>query len=143
MNQRKADRKRVIPARRFTDGLLHHSKRLIAEATQPQGAGKEDERADAMIKTEEVRVGGAKLDYERQATRAMELCRGLVAQKVVSTAHPTLRPDGAGRVLGSLRDDASLFRNRQGAAEVANPREKDGQTGEKSQLTRTVLESFR
>jgi hypothetical protein len=112
MNQRKADRKRVIPARRFIDGLLHHSKRLVGEATQPQGAGKEDERADAMIKTEEVRVEGTKLGRERQATLTMELCRGLVAQIVVSTAHPTLRPDGARRVLGSLRDDASLFRNR-------------------------------
>ena len=142
MNQRKADRNLVISARRFTDGLLHHSKRLIGEATQPQGAGKEDERADAMIKTEEVRVEGAKLGRERQAALTMELCRGLVAQIVVSTAHPTLRPDDAGRVLGSLRDDARLFRNRQGAADVANPREKDGQTGEKA-LARRVLESFR
>jgi hypothetical protein len=73
----------------------------------------------------------------------MGLCRGLVAQKVVSTARPPLRPDGAGRLLGSLRDDASLFRNRQGAADVANPSEKDGQTGEKAQLARRVLESFR
>src|SRR6202051_4828898 len=129
MNQRKADRNLVISARRFTDGLLHHSKRLIGEAPQPQGAGKEDERAGgAMIKTEEVRVEGAKLGRERQAALTMELCRGLVAQIVVSTPHPTLRPDGAGRVLGSLRDDARLFRNRQGAADVANPREKDGQT---------------
>src|ERR1700733_907650 len=122
MNQRKADRKRVIPARRFTDGLLHHSKRLIGEATQPQGAGKEDERADAMIKTEEVGVESAKLGRERQAALTMKLCRGLIAQMVVSTAHPTLRPDGAGRVFGSHRDDAGPFRNRQGAADVAAPR---------------------
>ena len=133
----------MIPARRFIYGLLHDSKRLIGEATQPQGAGKEDERADAMIKTEEVRVEGAELGRECQSALTMELCRGLVAQIVVSTAHPTLRPDGSARVLGSQRDDASLFRNRQGAADVANPREKDGQTGEKAQLARTVLESFR
>src|ERR1700756_59536 len=73
----------------------------------------------------------------------MELCRGLVAQKMVSTAHPTPRPDGTGRVLGSLRDDASLFRDRQGAADVAKSREKDGQTEEKAQLAPTVPASFR
>jgi hypothetical protein len=46
-------------------------------------------------------------------------------------------------VLGSLRDDAGLFRNRQGAADVAESREKNGQTGEKAQLACTVLASFR
>jgi acetyl-CoA carboxylase alpha subunit len=113
----------VISARRFTDGLLHHSKRLIGEATQPQGAGKEDERAGgAMIKTEEVRVEGAKLDYERHAALTMKLCRGLVAQKVVSIAHQPFRPDGADRVLDSLRDDARLFGDRQRATDVAKPR---------------------
>jgi hypothetical protein len=95
------------------------------------------------IKTEEVGVEGSKLDRECHAALKMELCRGLVAQKVVSIAHPPLRPDGAGRVLGSLRDDAGLFRDRQGVADVANPREKDGQTEEKAQLASTVLVSFR
>jgi hypothetical protein len=42
----------------------------------------------------------------------MELCRGLIAQKMMSIAHPPLRPDCAGRMLRSLRDDASLFRDR-------------------------------
>jgi hypothetical protein len=59
MNQRKADRKRVIPARRFIYGLLHDSKRLIREATQPQGAGEDGERVDAIIKAKEVGVEGA------------------------------------------------------------------------------------
>src|ERR1700733_8599108 len=125
MNQRKADRKRVIPARRFTDGLLHHSKRLIGEATQPQGAGKEDGRDAAIIEDEEVRVERTEVDRKCQAALKMELCRGLVAQKVVSIAHPTLRPDGAGRLPGSLRDDARLFRDRQGAANVTQPAKKE------------------
>jgi hypothetical protein len=73
----------------------------------------------------------------------MELGQGLVAQIVVSNTHPALRPDGAGRVLGNLRDDAGLFRDRQGAADVAKSREKTGQTDEKAQLAYTVLESFR
>src|SRR5580693_1201557 len=143
MNQRKANRNRVISARRFTDGRLHDSKRLIGEAAQPQGAGEEDERADALINAEEVDVEGTKLDCERHAALTMELCRGLVAQKVMGNAQPTLRPDGAGRLLGSLRDDAGLFRNRQGAADVAKPYEKEVQTEEKAQLAPTVLESFR
>src|SRR3984957_14007302 len=143
MNQRKTNPKRVIPTRRFTDGRLHGSKRLIGEAAQPQGAGKEDERVDTMIETEDTFIEGTKLDRECHAALAMELCRGLVAQKVMGNAHPTLPPDGAGRVLGSLRDDAGLFRDRQGAADVAAPYEKEVQTGEKAQLTPTVLESFR
>ena len=133
----------MISARCFTDGRLRDSERLIGEASQPQGAGEDGERADAIIKAKEVGIEGTKLGRERQAPLTMELCRGLVAQKVVSIAHPPLRPDGAGRVLGSLRDDAALFRDRQSAADVAKPREKDGQTGEKGQLARTVLESFR
>ena len=112
----------MTSARRFIDGLLHNSKRLIGEATQPQGAGEADERADAMIKTEEVGVEGAKLDRECQAALKMELCRGLVPQIMMSNAHPPLRPDDAGRLLGGLRDDAGLFRDRQSAADVAAPR---------------------
>src|SRR5258708_7446163 len=73
----------------------------------------------------------------------MELGQGLVAQIVVSNAHPTLRPDRAGRVLDNLRDDTGLFRDRQGAADVTKSREKTGQTDEKAQLAYTVLESFR
>ena len=134
----------MISARRFTDGLLRDSKRLIGEAAQPQGAGEADERADALIKTEEVDVEGTKLDRERHAALKMELCRGLVAQKVVSNAHPPLRPDGAGRVLGSLRDDASLFRDRQGAADVAELRKKNRfRPTRRRKLACTVLESFR
>jgi hypothetical protein len=110
----------VTAARRFIYGPLHKSKRLIGEATQPQGAEENDERAEARIKMEEVER--TKLGRECQAALKMELCRGLVAQKVVSNAHPTLRPDGAGRVFGSLRDDAGLFRDRQGAPDVAEPR---------------------
>ena len=107
---------------------MHDSTRLIGEATQPQGADKVDEHADALIKTEEVGVDGTKLDRERHAALTMELCRGLVAQKVMSIAQPTLRPDGAGRVLGGPRDDSGLFRERQGAADVAKP-QKYVQTG--------------
>src|ERR1700735_3526857 len=107
MNQRKANRNRVISAARCTDGRLHDSKSLIGEAAQPQGAGEEDERADALINAEEVDVEGTKLDCERHAALTMALCRGLVAQKVVSNSPPTLHPNGAGRVLGSLRDDAA------------------------------------
>src|ERR1700751_1402767 len=108
-----------MPARRFMDSLLHDSELAIRETTQPQGAGEADERADALIKTEEIDAEGIKLDRECHAALEMELCRGLVAQKVVSNAHPPLRPDGAGRVLGGLRDDAAPFRDRQGAADVA------------------------
>src|ERR1700723_2978 len=143
MNQRKTNPNRVIPTRRFTDGRLHGSKRLIGEAAQPQGAGEEDERVDTMIETEDTFIEGTKLDRECHAALAMELCRGLVAQKVMGNAQPTLRPDGAGRLLGSLRDDAGLFRDRQGAADVAKPYEKEVQTGENAQLAPTVLESFR
>jgi len=113
-----------MSACRFFNGLLRDSKRLIGEATQPQGAGEADDPADARIKTDEVGVEDAKLDRERHAALKMELCRGLVAQKVVSVAHQPLRPDGAGRALGSLRDDAGLFRDRQGAADVAKPQKK-------------------
>ena len=74
--------------------------------------GEADERADALIKTEEVDVEGTKLDRECQAALKMDLCRGLVAQIVVSNAPPPLDPDDAGRLLGSLRDDAGLFRDR-------------------------------
>src|SRR3984885_15333817 len=122
MNQRKADRKRVISARRFTDGLSYHSKSPTGEATQPQGAGKEDERADARIKPEEVGVESAKLDYERQAALTMELCRGLVAQKGGSIAHQPFRPDAAERLLDSLGNDPRLFGDRQRATDVAKPR---------------------
>src|SRR5271156_1199919 len=132
-----------MSARRSIDGLLRDSKRLIGEATQPQGAAEAEGREYARIKTEEVGVEGSKLDRECHAALKMELCRGLVAQKVVSIAHPPLRPDGAGRVLGSLRDDAGLFRDRQGAADVAESREKNVQTGEKAELTCMVLEGFR
>src|ERR1700733_9811340 len=124
MKQRTADRNWMTSACRFVYGVLHDSKRLIGEATQPQGAGKTAERRDARIKTEEVGVEDTKLDRERHAALKMELCRGLVAQKVVSVAHQPLRPDDAGRVPGSLRDDAGLFRDRQGAANVAKPQKK-------------------
>src|SRR5271170_2585595 len=48
--------------------------------------GEADERADALIKTEEVDVEGTKLDRERQAALEMDSCRRLVAQIVVSNA---------------------------------------------------------
>src|ERR1700684_1871290 len=104
MKQRTADRHWVISAFRFVYGLLRDSKRLIGETAQQQGAGKTAERRDARIKTEEVGVEDTKLDRERHAALKMELCRGLVAQIVVRHAHPPLRPDRAGRVLGRLRD---------------------------------------
>ena len=133
----------MISARRFIDGPLHDSKRLIGEASQPKGAGEADERADALIKTEEVGAEGTELDRECQAALKMELCRGLVAQKMVSTAHPPFRPDGTGRLLGSLRDDASLFRDRQGASNVTKSAKKQVQTDEKAQLARPILKGFR
>ena len=132
MKQRNADRNRVTSARRFIYGVLHDSKRLIGEAAQPQGAGETAERRDARIKTEEVGVEDTKLGRECHAALKMELCRGLVAQIVVRHAHPPLRPDGAGRVLGSLRDGAALFRDRHGVAEVAESCEKNVQTDEKA-----------
>ena len=92
MNQRNADRNLVISARRFTDGRLHHSERLIGEASQPQGAGEASERADALIKTEEVGAEGTELDRECQAALKMDLCRGLVAQIMVGNAPPTTPP---------------------------------------------------
>ena len=58
----------------------------------------------AIIKDEEV-VGVDRCQArpgEREAALKMELCLGLVAQRVVSDALPTLRPNGAGRLLGSL-----------------------------------------
>ena len=116
----------MISAFRFIDSPWHQSERLIGEATQPQGAGKEDRRDAAIIKDKEVGAQGTELDRECPAALKMELSLGLVAQKVVSIAYPTLRPDGAGRVLGSLCDDTALFRDRQRAAGVAKPREKDG-----------------
>jgi hypothetical protein len=133
----------MIAARRFIDGLLYDSKRLIREASQPQGAGEADERADAWLKTEEVGVEGTKLGRECHAALKMELCRGLVTQKVVSNAYPPRRPDGADRVLGNLRDDVSLFRDRQRAADVTKPHKKEVQTGEKAQLARPILKSLR
>jgi hypothetical protein len=54
----------------------------------------------------------------------MELCRSLVAQEMVSISQPTLCPDGAGRVFGSLRNDGGLFRDRQGVADVAKAQKK-------------------
>src|ERR1700723_1029637 len=143
MNQRKTNPNRVIPTRRFTDGRLHGSKRLIGEAAQPQGAGEEDERVDTMIETEDTFIEGNKLDRECHAALAMQLCRGLVAQKVMGNAQPTLRPDGAGRLLGILLVDAALSRNGQGAADAAKPYQKKVQTGENAQLAPTVLERFR
>src|ERR1700759_4271433 len=132
MTQRKADRNRVTSASRFIDGPLHASDRLIGEATQPQAASEVDERGDTLIKTKGVNSEGIKLDRECHAALKMELCRGLVAQKVVSTAYPTLRPDCAGRVLGGPRDDADLLPDRQGAADVANPQKKCVQPDEKA-----------
>src|SRR5271154_2774501 len=140
---RNADRNGVTLAGRFIYGLLQDSKRLIGKATQPQGAGKDDGVEDARIKTGEVAVEGTNLDREFHAALTMDLCRGLVAQKMVSSAQPPLCPDGAGRVLGSLRNDAGLFRDRQGAADVAKPKHGNDQTGKKAQLPLTLLESFR
>jgi hypothetical protein len=54
----------MIPARRFNQSPLRDFKRLIGEATEPQGAGEAEERTDAIIKTEEVGAEGAKLDRE-------------------------------------------------------------------------------
>src|ERR1700722_3416562 len=119
MTQRKADRNRVTSVRHFIHGPLHGSDRLIGEATQPQAAGDVDKRAYALIKTKEVDFEGIKLDRDRHGALKVELCGGLVAQKMVSAAHPTFGPDGASRVHGGLRDDASLLRNSQGAADVA------------------------
>jgi hypothetical protein len=73
----------------------------------------------------------------------MELCRGLIAQKVVIKSDQPLRPDGARRVLGSLRNKAGLFRDRQGASDVAKSRKTEIQTGKKTQLARPILERFR
>ena len=122
---------------------MHDSKCLIGESTQPQGAGKADEREDARIKTEEVGIESTELNLECHTALKMQLCDGLVAHKVVSIAHPPLRPDGAERVLGSLRDDAALLRDRQGAADVAESCEENVQTGEKAQLACTVRERVR
>src|SRR5579863_4291823 len=133
-----------MSACRFIDGLLRDSERLIGEAAQPQGAGKGDERADALINDgAPVDVKGTKLDRERHAALKMELRRGLVAQKVVIEADQPLGPDGAGRVLGSPCNNAGLFCDRQGAADVAEPRETEVQTGKKTQLAGTILERFR
>ena len=44
---------------------------------------------------------------------------------------------------GSLRDDAALFRDRQGAADVAKSAEKEVQTDEKAQLARLIFKSLR
>src|ERR1700722_6818109 len=132
-----------MPARRFIDGVLHDSKCLIGEATQPQGAGKADEREDARIKTEEVGIESTELNLECHTALKMQLCDGLIAHKVVSIAHSPLRPDGAERVPGSLRDDEALFRDRQGAADVAESCEKNVQAGEKEQFACTVRENFR
>src|SRR5271167_5254987 len=142
MKERTADRNWVTSACRFVYGVLRDSKRLIGEATQPQGAGKTAERRDARINTEEG-VDDTKLDRERHAALKVELCRGLVAQIVVRHAHPPLRPDGAGRVLGSPRDGAAPFRDRHGVAEVAESCEKYVQTDEKAKLARRILERFR
>jgi hypothetical protein len=46
-------------------------------------------------------------------------------------------------VLAGLRDDPSLFCDRQGVVEVAESREKNVQTDEKAKLARRILESFR
>src|SRR5258708_8261960 len=97
INQRNAKRNWVMPARRFMDSLLHDSVRAIRETTQPQGAGEADERADALIKTEEVGIESTELNLECHTALKMELCHGLVAQKVVSNAHPPLRPHAACR----------------------------------------------
>ena len=130
----------MTSARSFIDGLLRDSMRLIGEAAQPQGAGETDKRVDTRIKTEEVGVEGIELNLEYHAALKMQLCDGLVAHKVVGVAHSPLRPDGAGRVLGSLRDDAALLRDRQGTPDVAEPREKNVQTGEKAQLAQASVE---
>ena len=62
---------------------------------------------------------------------------------MMSNALPPLRPDGAARALGGLRHDATLFRDRQGATNVAKPQKRYVQTGEKAQLACSVLERFR
>src|SRR5580698_4428808 len=121
MKQRTADRNWVVSACRFVYGLLRDSKRL----------------------TEEAGVEDTKLDRERHAALKMELCRGLVAQIVVRHAHPPLRPGGAGRVLGSLRDGAAPFRDRHGVTQVAESCKKNVQTDEKAKLARRILERFR
>jgi hypothetical protein len=48
-----------------------------------------------------VGVEGIELNLEYHAALKRELSGGLVAHKVVTIARSPLRPDGAGRVLGS------------------------------------------
>ena len=130
-------------ARCYIDGVLCHSKRLTGETAQPRGAGHEVKGVYAPIVTEEIDPDCATFDRERHAALTMELCRGLVPQQMVRNAQHPFRPDDAGRVLGSLRDGAALFRNGQGAAEIAGSQQKEVQAGDKAKLAPTVLESFR
>jgi len=71
------------------------------------------------IKKLALKVPGA--TASAMAALKMECGRGLVAQYVVSDALPPLCPGNAVGVPGSLRDDASLFRDRERAPDVANP----------------------
>ncbi len=143
IDQRDADRNRMIAMRCFVDGLLCCSERLLRKAAQPQGAGEGDKRADTMIVAKEAGIELAQLDGPDHAVFEMALRCGLISHQMMrNTKHPVCH-DKTGRVLGCPSDRNPLFCDGQCAAEVANSREEDVQTGEKLQLMIPVLEGLR
>src|SRR5258705_9356993 len=87
-----------------------------------------------MIVAKEVGIELAQLDGAGHTVFAMPLRRGLVSHQMLRNSKHPVRHDKAGHVFSRPSDRDPLFCNSQCAAEVANSREENVQTGKKLQL---------
>src|SRR5260370_24298400 len=96
-----------------------------------------------MIVAKAVGIELAQLDGVGHTVFAMPLRRGLISHQMLRNSEHPVRHDKAGHVFSRPSDHDSPFCNGQCAAEVANSREENVQTGKKLQLMVPVLEGFR
>src|ERR1700746_3142768 len=96
-----------------------------------------------MIVAKEFGIGLAQLDGAGHTVFAMPLPRGLISHQMLRNSEHPVRDDKAVHVFSRPSDRARLFCNGQCAAEVANSREENVQTGKKLQLMVPVLEGVR
>src|SRR5258707_14009639 len=96
-----------------------------------------------MIIAKAVGIELAQLDGVGHTVFAMPLRRGLVTHQMLRNSKHPVRHNKAGHVFSRPSDRGPLFCNGQRAAEVANSREENVQTGKKLQLMVPVLEGVR
>src|SRR5258707_13236188 len=94
-----------------------------------------------MIVAKEIGIELAQLDGLGHTGFAMVLCLSLISDQMLRNSEHPVRHDKASRVCSCPSERDPLLCNNQCAAEIANSREENVQTGKKLQLV-AVFEGF-